>query len=372
MNQVINMTAIEKLVSDNQTLVFSQEQQDNFCERRDSIRDAFTADRIRGLSLEQYFQGRGLKEGNFTYELEWKTRELGSICGGSNNKFGYEQDFDEIKDFIAFIVGQVNKVENFYNKDGSLSGIAIQMVERSKRIKGLKTGRTTLGKILSIYFPEIFINIFTDQGYYLEILYSDYQAFAKGLELFFINNWLLLKVKEKIKEILPDVQSQCMTNDRFSQLMYHAYPKEGIRQNGQVVIEGVSGEPPLEVLEVQHYQTLIHKNFKRLFPHLRYYDEENQNTINGHFNTDDVGTLDFLAVNEQNDYVVIELKRKASDQTLGQILRYMGWVKENLCDSDQDVKGIILADSFDVRLNYAMNVISNIELKTIKLEIEIS
>ena len=128
---------------------------------------------------------------------------------------------------------------------------------------------------------------------------------------------------------------------------------------------------PFNVLEVQHYQTLIHKNVVRLFPDLEYFDPDSQNENNGHYDTQEVGIMDFLMVNENDNFVVIELKRKASDQTLGQLLRYMGWVKENLCEKKQDVFGMVLSDSSDIYLEYALKCVNRVQYKKLRLDISI-
>ena len=75
-----------------------------------------------------------------------------------------------------------------------------------------------------------------------------------------------------------------------------------------------------------------------------------------------IGIIDILAKDKENgNYVVIELKRnQTSDDTIGQVTRYMGWVKENL--NDDNVKGIIVAGSYDERLNYAQSMLPNIEV----------
>lgn len=66
-----------------------------------------------------------------------------------------------------------------------------------------------------------------------------------------------------------------------------------------------------------------------------------------------VGRMDILARDKKSgSYVVVELKRnQTSDDTIGQITRYMGWVKQEL--GDNDVKGVIIAGSYDQRLDYA-------------------
>ena len=66
-----------------------------------------------------------------------------------------------------------------------------------------------------------------------------------------------------------------------------------------------------------------------------------------------VGRMDILAKDKKTgSYVVIELKRnQTSDDTIGQITRYMGWVKQEL--GDDGVRGVIIAGSYDQRLDYA-------------------
>lgn len=66
--------------------------------------------------------------------------------------------------------------------------------------------------------------------------------------------------------------------------------------------------------------------------------------------------------------MVIELKvGKSSDRVVGQILRYMGWVKENIA-GDKRVRGIIILDEVTDRLKYAVSQVKNICLKRYELE----
>ena len=75
-----------------------------------------------------------------------------------------------------------------------------------------------------------------------------------------------------------------------------------------------------------------------------------------------IGRIDILAKDKNtNDYVVIELKRnQTSDDTVGQIARYMGWVKRNL--KNENVKGVIVCGKYDEKLNYAQESVMNIEV----------
>ena len=77
----------------------------------------------------------------------------------------------------------------------------------------------------------------------------------------------------------------------------------------------------------------------------------------------DIGKIDILAKEKETDkYVVIELKRnQTSDDTVGQILRYMGWVMEKLANGNL-VKGVIIGYENDEKLKYALKSVPNVEL----------
>ena len=76
----------------------------------------------------------------------------------------------------------------------------------------------------------------------------------------------------------------------------------------------------------------------------------------------DIGRIDILAKDKADGaYVVIELKRnQTSDDTVGQVTRYMGWLKEELGASN--VKGIIVAGKYDEKLYYAQKMLETVEV----------
>lgn len=74
-----------------------------------------------------------------------------------------------------------------------------------------------------------------------------------------------------------------------------------------------------------------------------------------------IGKIDILARDKKSgQYVVVELKKgKTSDDVVGQIARYMGWIAEH---KSKDVRGIIVTSETDERLYYALKQIKNVEL----------
>jgi len=86
------------------------------------------------------------------------------------------------------------------------------------------------------------------------------------------------------------------------------------------------------------------------------------------------GRIDILAIDKAtNDFVVIELKKgKESDPVVGQTLRYMGWVKENLCEATQSAKGLIVCREVDERLGYAIQAVGDrITLKRYRIDFQL-
>jgi hypothetical protein len=77
----------------------------------------------------------------------------------------------------------------------------------------------------------------------------------------------------------------------------------------------------------------------------------------------EVGTIDLLAHHKTDPrWLVIELKRgQTSDVTVGQVLRYMGWVGEHLAQPDEKVEGLVIALGHDERLRYALKILPNVK-----------
>lgn len=73
--------------------------------------------------------------------------------------------------------------------------------------------------------------------------------------------------------------------------------------------------------------------------------------------------IDILAVDKAGGFVVLELKvEKGYDRVVGQLLRYMNWVRKELAEPGQRVRGIIVCRSMSEDLRLACASIPDVEL----------
>ena len=84
----------------------------------------------------------------------------------------------------------------------------------------------------------------------------------------------------------------------------------------------------------------------------------------------DVGRIDLLVKHKREArWLVIELKRgQSTDQTIGQLSRYIGWVKQHLASKDETVQGMIISRDVDRALQYALHAVPNIDVQLYEVE----
>lgn len=120
-------------------------------------------------------------------------------------------------------------------------------------------------------------------------------------------------------------------------------PEEDIENKTEFVLE-------------KYLEDFIVSNFAAIFRNeLVLYRDPEENVIGQQYATD-VGTIDILAQEPKTgNFTVIELKKgRESDKVVGQTLRYMGWVQENLCKDGEMVKGLIICKDIDSKMAYAL------------------
>lgn len=121
-------------------------------------------------------------------------------------------------------------------------------------------------------------------------------------------------------------------------------------------------DPTVFALE-KHLEEFLIQNWSQteLGKHYDIYEEEGE--LVGQQYPTDTGNIDILAISkDKKTLLVVELKRgRASDNVVGQIQRYMGYVKDELAETNQRVQGVIIALEDDLKIKRALSVANNID-----------
>lgn len=129
-------------------------------------------------------------------------------------------------------------------------------------------------------------------------------------------------------------------------------------------------ESPYAFVMEKYLENFIVSNWS-LTPIGRDYDiYEEDGILVGQQYMSDTGPMDILAISkDRKTLLVIELKRgKASDKVVGQIQRYMGFVQEELLESGQVVKGLIIGQDEDRSIRRALAVAPNIDFMRYEID----
>jgi restriction system protein len=164
-------------------------------------------------------------------------------------------------------------------------------------------------------------------------------------------------------KIFPNLVFPMHTLTEISEVQY----RNLVEATGRATVgpePGEAIEDPNEFVLEKYLEDFIVSNFDTIFKgRLKIY--EGAEGEDGQQYGTEIGSIDILAVeSSSNSLVVIELKKgRPSDQVVGQILRYMGWVKKNLCADGQNVKGLVICRDPDPKLFYALEMTSNIDIR---------
>ena len=149
---------------------------------------------------------------------------------------------------------------------------------------------------------------------------------------------------------------------------FEASIADGVAETDDIGEEVAEDDPGTRTFAFERdLQNYLVRNLGLLEPGLKLYEDEDGEFTGVEF---PVGQryIDILAVGTDGAYVVIETKvSRAYDRVVGQILRYMGWLKENFAD-EAPVRGIIVASEISEDLILATSSVENIDL----VEYEIS
>ncbi len=184
-----------------------------------------------------------------------------------------------------------------------------------------------------------------------------------------------------INKALLDIAAECqiplyLVDTMFSLIVLgYEFPDEIKHEELGVALESVDSEVFTSArfsLE-KHLEEFLLDNWQRtsLGDWLDLHEEDGETAQQ--FRTD-VGPIDILARDKKTgDWMVIELKKdRDNDRAVGQILRYMGWVKTRKAQAKEKVRGIIVVGQLDERLKCALQVVDNVELYNYRVDFQLT
>jgi restriction system protein len=148
----------------------------------------------------------------------------------------------------------------------------------------------------------------------------------------------------------------------------------------------ISGNTPISLVSVdesiedptafaleKHLEDFLVENWDQTDLGKEYDIYQEDGEIVGQQYPSDTGPMDILAISkDKKEILVIELKKgRASSVVVGQIQTYMGYVKEELLEEGQIVKGAIISLKGDDRLRNALRVTQNIDFYTYKIDFKL-
>jgi len=158
-----------------------------------------------------------------------------------------------------------------------------------------------------------------------------------------------------------------------------AYNKEidaliGGSASPEITVRDANVEDASEFALEKHLEDFLVKNWHQcdLGKDYDIYTEEGE--MIGQQFPSDTGPIDILAISkDRKELLVVELKRgRASDNVVGQILRYMGYVRDELAEDGQVVKGAIIAFEDSLSIRRALSATTDIDFYTYKIQFDLA
>ena len=122
-------------------------------------------------------------------------------------------------------------------------------------------------------------------------------------------------------------------------------------------------EDPTAFALEKHLEDFIVNNWTQIELSKKYDLVTDEGIIVAQQYASDTGPIDILAISkDKKEYLVIELKKgRTSDVVVGQTLRYMGFVQNDLAVNGETVRGVVIALEDDLRLRNALSMVSTID-----------
>ena len=135
--------------------------------------------------------------------------------------------------------------------------------------------------------------------------------------------------------------------------------------------EGVVPTGSTEFLLERDLQRYLAQNLDRIESGLNLYEDEEATGLE--FEAGGGRRIDILAIDKTGAFVVLELKvSKGYDRVVGQLLRYVNWIRQNLAVPGQRVRGMIVCRTMSEDLRLACSSIKDVELFEYQLSVTVT
>src|SRR5690554_59021 len=147
------------------------------------------------------------------------------------------------------------------------------------------------------------------------------------------------------------------------------YPGDDVEQTVKEEVHELAEEGSPEFAYEKDLQNYLSRNLHLIESGLTLFEDEGINglefPVGGRF-------IDILATDSDGNYVVIELKvSKGYDRVVGQLLRYMAWIRKNQTEPGQSVRGIIVARHISEDLLLACSGVQGVQLFEYELSVSL-
>lgn len=271
-------------------------------------------------------------------------------------------DMDKLRGFLKLLLDEnipiKERLQKLFDKRGGYY------------IKGL--GRAVVTPIMLLVYPDKY-GVWNSRSEAALIKLNQFPRFATGDS--FANKYL--KVNNVLHELAAKYNVSLWNLDGvfgelsgfgpwLEQASYGKTDEEELEQEAQEHgIEDVANfgmERQLEDFLIANWdKTIFNKEYDLIYG-------EGDDLLSQQYQTS-IGPIDILVkAKDGSGYLVIELKKgKTSDAVVGQILRYMTWVRENLAGNGT-VKGTIVILEADDKIKYSLRGQQNISLYTYRVD----
>ncbi len=237
-------------------------------------------------------------------------------------------------------------------------------------IKGL--GRAIVTPILLVVYPDKYgvYNKKSEEGLRRMGLLPDFKSKDSFADKY-------TRVNEILKELASKYQITLWQLDEIVGWISLGNPPIGAGEEENEIMSTKIDEE-IESYEdfglESHLEDFLVENWEKLEFGKNYSIIEEDGDVVGQQYTTPIGRIDILAKSKDNkEWLVIELKKgRIGDQVVGQLLRYIGWIKKNKAGDGEKVKGLIIVGEKDDKLTYSVSAVDSIDLMTYSVSFKLN